>query len=85
MNYKEPFRKFDINWENTLVAQLNDRINLTFMLNMMYDDNITFPTGRMDAKGVEIFKPKLQTKELMTVGFSYKINRHVYKRRKVDK
>jgi len=84
MNYKEPFRKFDINWENTLVAQLNDRINLTFMLNMMYDDNITFPTGRMDAKGVEIFKPKLQTKELTTIGFSYKINRHVYERRKVE-
>lgn len=84
MNYKKPFKKFDVNWENTFVAQLNDRINMTFMLNLMYDDNITFPTGIKDAKGIEIFKPKLQTKELTTIGFSYKINRHVYQRRKVE-
>ena len=85
MNYKDPFKKLDIDWENTFVAQLNDRINMTFMLNLLYDDNITFPTGRFDSNGVEIFRPKLQTKELMTVGFSYKINRHVYKRRKIEK
>jgi len=84
MNYKEPFRKFDINWENTFVAQLTDRINMTFMLNLLYDDNVTFPTGKMNAAGVEIFKPKLQTRELTTIGFSYKINRHVYQRRKVE-
>lgn len=83
MNYKEPFRKFDINWENTFVAQLTDRINMTFMFNLLYDDNVTFPTGKMDAAGVEIFEPKLQTRELTTIGFSYKINRHVYQRRKI--
>ncbi len=85
MNYKDPFKKLDVDWENTFVAQLNDRINMTFMLNLLYDDNITFPTGRFDTNGVEIFRPKLQTKELITVGFSYKINRHVYKRRKIEK
>jgi len=85
MNYKDPFKKLDVDWENTFVAQLNDRINMTFMLNLLYDDNITFPTGKLDSKGVQIFRPKLQTQELMTVGFSYKINRHVYKRRKIGK
>ncbi|MDP2336760.1 MAG: DUF3078 domain-containing protein [Bacteroidota bacterium] len=84
INYKEPFRKFDINWENTLVAQLTDRINMTFMLNLLYDDNVTFPTGKVDISGVEIFKPKLQTREFTTIGFSYKINRHSYSRKKVD-
>jgi hypothetical protein len=83
INYQEPFSKFDINWENLIVAQLTDRISMTFMLYMLYDDNVTFPTGKMGIDGEEIYKPKMQTKELMTVGFSYKINRHVYKRKKI--
>jgi hypothetical protein len=84
VNYKEPFRKFDINWENTFVAQLTDRINMTFMLNLLYDDNVTFPTGKMDVNGIEIFEPKLQTRELTTIGFSYKINRHSYSRKMIE-
>ncbi len=84
INYQEPFDKFDINWENTIVAQLTDRINMTFMLYMLYDDNVTFPTGKFDIRNQEIYKAKMQTKELMTVGFSYKINRHIYKRKRVE-
>lgn len=83
-NYQSPFKKLDVNWENTLVAQLTDRINMSVMLYLLYDDNVTFPTGRFDENGKEIYKPKWQTRELMTVGFSYKINKHVYKRRKVN-
>jgi len=84
INYQSPFKKFDVNWENTVVAQLTDRINMTFMLYLLYDDNVTFPTGKMDSGGNEIYKAKLQTKELMTVGFSYKINKHVYSRKKLN-
>ncbi len=84
INYQEPFRKLDVNWENTIVAQLTDRINMTFMLYLLYDKNVTFPTGVTGTDGKEIYKPKWQTKELMTVGFSYKINRRVYKRKKIQ-
>ncbi len=84
INYHSPFKKFDVNWENTVFAQLTDRINMTFMLYLLYDDNVTFPTGKMDSGGKEIYKAKLQTKELMTVGFSYKINKHVYSRKKLN-
>lgn len=83
INYQQPFKKLDINWENTIVAQLTDRINMSFMLFMIYDDNVTFDTGKKDYRGEAIFKPKLQTKQLMTVGFSYKINKHIYKRKRV--
>jgi len=83
LNYQQPFKKVDINWENTIVAQLTNRISMTFMLYMLYDSNVTFPTGKFEANGTEIFKPKWQTKELTTVGFSYKINKHVYQRRKI--
>jgi len=84
LNYKEPFQKVDLSWENTVIAQLTDRINLSFMLYLLYDSNVTFPTGKMDASGKEIYKAKLQTKEMFTIGFSYKINRHVYTRKKLD-
>ncbi|HZL09481.1 MAG TPA: DUF3078 domain-containing protein [Prolixibacteraceae bacterium] len=83
MNYQQPFKKVDISWENTIVAQLTNRINMTFMLFMLYDDNVTFATGRMDASGEEIYKPKWQTKEMMTIGFSYNINRHTYRQKKI--
>lgn len=84
MNYQQPFQKIDVNWENTLVAQLTERINMTMMLYLLYDDNVTFPTGRFEIDGTEIYEPKWQTRELMTIGFSYKINRQIYKRRRVN-
>lgn len=84
LNYQRPFKKVDINWENTVVAQLTDRINMTFMLYMLYDDNVTFDTGKIDSDGNAIFKPKWQTRELMTVGFSYKISKRIYKQKKLD-
>lgn len=83
LNYQQPFKQVDINWENTIVAQLTSRISMTFMLYMLYDDNVTFPTGKIGIDGKEIYKPKWQTKELTTVGFSYKINKRVYQRRKI--
>lgn len=84
MNYQQPFQQIDISWENILVAQLTDRINMTMMLYFLYDDNVTFPTGKFGIDGNEIYKAKWQTKELMTVGFSYKINRHIYSRRRIN-
>ena len=84
LNYQQPFKKIDVNWENTIVAQLTNRISMTFMLYMLYDSNVTFPSGRFEANGTEIYKPKWQTKELSTIGFSYKINKHVYQRKKID-
>lgn len=84
INFQKPFEKFDISWENLVVAQLSDRISMNFMIYWLYDDNVTFPTGMMDLEGKEIYKPKLQTKQLMTIGFSYKINKFIYKRKKID-
>jgi len=84
MNYQQPLKKIDISWENTMVAQLTDRINMTMMLYLLYDDNVTFPTGKLGIDGKEIYKPKWQTKEMMTIGFSYKFNRHIYKRKRIN-
>lgn len=84
VNYQSPFTKFDINWENQVSMKVNDYININFMLYLLYDDNVTFDTHKVDLEGNAIFKPKWQIKELITVGFAYNINRQIYKRKKVN-
>ncbi len=77
INYRAPFSKFDINWENTITAKLTDAINMTFRLYVLYDDDVTFATNKVDAEGNTIYKAKWQIKELVTLGFSYNINKVV--------
>lgn len=82
INYKEPFRKFDINWENLLIMQLTDYINMRMMVHLIYDDDVLFPV--YDINEVKIGeKPKLQIKQFITLGFSYKINRQVTRTKRV--
>jgi hypothetical protein len=83
INYTK-LSSFDVNWENTLTAKLTNVINMTMMLNMIYDDDVTFATNRVDSNGKTIYKPKWQTKELITIGFTYKLNKNVYRRKDVN-
>jgi hypothetical protein len=83
INYKQPLGNLDINWENTVVMQLTDHINLRMMIHMIYDEDVMFPV--YDANDVKIGeKPKLQLKEFINVGFTYKINRQVTRTRRKD-
>lgn len=82
INYKEPFRKYDINWENLFIVRLNDYFNVRLMVHFIYDDDVFFPV--YDENDVQIGEePKLQIKELMTIGFAYKINRKVMKSKRI--
>ncbi len=82
INYVEPFRKFDINWENLLIVRLNDYFNIRLMVHFVYDDDVLFPV--YDDNDVQIGEEsKLQIKELMTIGFAYKINRKVMKSKRI--
>jgi len=76
INYKAPFEKFDINWENTFTMKLTNYINMRFLVHLIYDDNVLFPV--YDENEVKVGeKPKLQIKEFFSVGFTYKINHNV--------
>ncbi len=82
IDYRQPFSKFDINWENLFVMKLNDYIRLLFMVHFIYDDDVLFPV--YDANDVKIGEePKLQIKELMTIGFAYSINRKVMRVKRI--
>lgn len=80
-NYKDPFGKYDINWENTFQMRLSEYISMRFMLHFIYDDDVKFPVDDDDpTKGQ---KAKLQTKEFFTIGFVYKINRKVMRAKRI--
>lgn len=80
VNYRAPFSAIDVDWENNLTMQLNSYINLRLLLHLVYDDNVTFPTDKIDLEGNTIYKPKWQLKEFMTIGFSYKLNKQIRRR-----
>lgn len=79
-NYKAPFTKYDINWENLMVMKLNDHINMRMMIHLIYDDDVKFPVE--NAAGETVYEPKLQLKEFFTIGFSYKISKRVTRTRR---
>ncbi len=83
INYKQPFGNLDMNWENLLIMPLTDHINMRMMVHFIYDEKVLFPV--YDANDIKIDdKPKLQLKEFITIGFSYKINRQVTRARRND-
>ena len=84
VNYTDPFSSFDVDWENNIVMKLNNYINMRMLLHFIYDDDVTFPTDKVDLNGKTIYKPKLQFKEFITIGFTYKLNKPVYRREKLN-
>jgi hypothetical protein len=81
INYRQPFGNLDFNWENILVMQLTDHINMRMMVHFIYDEKVLFPV--VDANDQPMGeKPKLQIKEFITVGFTYKINKQVTRTRR---
>lgn len=89
INYLEPRDRFEMEWENLLSVQLNDFISLRAMFHTIYDTKILFDkTDKegnpvLDGNGNKIREPKLQLREFVTIGFSYKINRRVVRAREI--
>lgn len=83
INYQDPFKKFDINWENLFRMQLNSYIGMQFMLHFIYDDDVRFPVYGDDGTTKIGEEAKLQIKEFFSIGFTYKINRKVMRTHRV--
>jgi hypothetical protein len=77
LNYKAPFQKFDINWENTFVMKLNNYVNMRFLIHLIYDDDVMFPVYADDGETKIGEKAKLQVKEFFSIGFTYTIKHNV--------
>ncbi len=81
VDYRDVAHKKDIYWENTVVMQLTQRLNMRMEVYFKYDDNVKFPeTIMIDGVAQTINKAKWQIKELFNIGFTYKFSKQLYKR-----
>lgn len=89
INYLEPLDRFEMEWENLFSMQLNEYINLRAMIHTIYDRKILFDkldkdgNPVLDSNGQKIRGTKLQLREFITLGFSYKINRRVVRAKEI--
>jgi hypothetical protein len=70
-------RNIDINWETAVNMKVNQYIAASLIIHMIYDDDIEIPVTRT-VDGVRVTSmtgPKLQFKQALGVGFSYKFGR----------
>lgn len=80
INYKQPFSKFDINWESQINVPVSEYINFRFLLHLIYDSDVLFPIYDINDEDKIIGeKPRLQIREFISIGFTYKINHKVMK------
>ena len=70
-NYRYPFQKFNVYWEQTLVMQITQHINARINTQVIYDYNVMFPIKDETGKTIDQ-KAKWQLKELFTLGFNYR-------------
>ncbi|MBX0334179.1 DUF3078 domain-containing protein [Pontibacter sp. HSC-14F20] len=71
-NYLRNAKNIDVSWENLVNFKVNKFLSASLFLHMIYDDDILIDIdrsgdGTMDGKG-----PRLQLKETMGIGLSYK-------------
>ncbi|MCU0472941.1 MAG: DUF3078 domain-containing protein [Bacteroidales bacterium] len=74
-NYAENPQNIDINWENLILMKVNKFITVNFNTHLIYDDNISVSFDRNNdgtTEADELVKSKIQFKEILGVGFSYK-------------
>lgn len=89
INYLEPMERFEMEWENLLNVQLNEYISFRTMIHTIYDRKVLFDrldkegNPVLDQNGQKIREPKLQLREFVTIGFSYKINRRMVRAREI--
>ncbi len=71
-NYLQNPGNVDVNWETLLSFKVNKFISATIATELIYDDDILVPVDK-DNDGVkESSGPRLQFKEVLSLGFSYK-------------
>ncbi len=76
-NYFHNPENIDINFESKLFLKINDYLSTTININLIYDDDIDIPIYKIENGKKQIIKysKRLQFKELISVGFLYKVKK----------
>lgn len=69
-NYLEKTQNIDVNWENLVMMKINNWFSASIHYTMIYDDDVNVKW--IDADNIEHFSPKLQIKQMIGVGLTYK-------------
>jgi len=72
-NYLNNPQNIDVNWENIVGLKINKYLSASISTNMIYDHDIPV-TVTEDVNGLPVTRtgPRLQFKQVLAVGFSYK-------------
>jgi hypothetical protein len=62
----------DVNWECLLTMKVNKFISATLGTQLIYDDDIAIAIDNNDDGITDESGPRVQFKEILAVGFSYK-------------
>lgn len=74
-NYADNPQNIDVSWETLIAMKVNKYLSVNFNTHLVYDDNIMVPfdkSGNGIIEAGEGVRSKVQFKEILGVGFSYK-------------
>lgn len=70
--YNKNFGNIDVDWELDIAMKVNDYIQARLGLHLKYDDDIKIKEGILPNGKKYYYSPKIQLKQLLGIGFSYK-------------
>jgi len=73
-NYLHNPQNVDVSWENLIVLKVNKFLSATVTTHLLYDDDILVKVGE-DSEGDPVLGKRVQFKEVIGVGFTYKFGR----------
>jgi len=73
-NYLHNPQNVDVSWENLIVMKVNKFLSATVTTHLLYDDDILIKVGE-DSEGDPVSGKRVQFKEVIGVGFTYKFGR----------
>ncbi|HPC36479.1 MAG TPA: DUF3078 domain-containing protein [Candidatus Marinimicrobia bacterium] len=71
-DYLDHPQNIDINWETLIAFKVNQYISVNFTTHLIYDDDTKISIDKNDDGVIDEFGPRVQFKEILGVGFSYK-------------
>ena len=83
VNYNSFPSSYDIKWENNINMRINTYITMGLRFYLLYDDDVLFGTGKFDGNGVEITETRWQFQEMMSLNFTYTINKKLHRRKEI--
>ena len=71
-NYLENPQNIDVNWENLITMKVNKYLAISISTHLYYDDDISIAVDSNNDGTVDERGPRLQFKQILGVGLSYK-------------